>query len=127
MHENVKKEQKATDAVIAYEAKCGRMAEKIPQGEGYDVYSEGKDEERHIEIKRRKKFPPYIRLNYNQTKLLLNDQKFWLYIVYPTEDGDLVVIPIPREELLNQQIRMVVEASIRFPKPFRERMIEHGY
>ena len=111
-------EVQAIAAIIAYETERGRIARRVKQGKGYNVLSQRKDEERHIEVKGRSsnKLPSFIRIFHTEGRLLLNDKCFWIYLEHSVGGGDPVVIPISRLELLERRITLMAAVSIAFTK-----------
>lgn len=119
-------EERAIAAVIAYETEHDRTAHKVKQGKGYDVFSEGHGEERHIEVKGQSsnELPGFIRLYHTVGKQLLNDPDFWIYLVHSINQGTPQVIPISRIELTERRITPYINFSITFTKADWDKLVQ---
>ena len=86
----------AINEVIRYELENGRIAHRVKQGHGYDVFSKGEGDERHIEVKGRSKrdFGKFIRLYHSEFERLQQDPHFWVYYVHSIDSGNPVVVPL---------------------------------
>jgi len=119
--ENMERSQKVEEigmsVVMEYERKQGRTPKDVSdQNVGYDIYSVGNGEERHIEVKARAHLGD-VELTYNEwvAARRLGD-KYWLYIVTNAlENPTLYIIQNPAEKLTP-----VERKEIRYLIPIKE-------
>ena len=103
-------EEQCIKIVIDYEKKQGRIAQRIPQGKGYDVESTG----RQIEVKGHKgNKPPFALLNGNNIKGLQKAENWFLYIVYNLTDNPKIIILTKAETLSKVIPSMIWEVPLR--------------
>ncbi|WP_245612530.1 helicase-related protein [Palaeococcus ferrophilus] len=102
---------------MEYERKHGREPKDVSKENlGYDIYSEGNGEKRHIEVKARARLGD-VELTWNEyvTAKRLRD-KYWLYVVaYAAEKPTLYIIRDPAHTL-----KVVEKYEIRFKVPLEE-------
>jgi hypothetical protein len=96
---------KAEELVVKYEKQKGARVKRISKTStpGYDIISlHVNGEERYIEVKSKKKGKmTWLNLTSNETSALLNEPKFWLYIVEgDISKGSIEIAEISRIELL---------------------------
>jgi hypothetical protein len=90
--EEVKREieEKAVDFVIGIEKEEGRLPERVPDKEHYDIRSVDPSfgEVRVIEVKGHKNPEIYGELTHDEAKLAEKEQnRYWLYVVYDIQSG----------------------------------------
>lgn len=117
MGEDLNIEKIGMEVVMEYERRQGRKPEDVSKKKlGYDIYSEGDGEKRHIEVKARAHLGD-VELTWNEyvTAKRLKD-KYWLYVVaYAAEKPKLYIIRNPAESL-----KVVEEYEVRFRVPVNE-------
>jgi len=116
MKESKEVEEIGMRVAMEYEKMQGRTPKDVSdQNMGYDIYSVGREEERHIEVKARAHLGD-VELTYNEWVVArrLGD-RYWLYIVINAlEDPILYVIQNPAENLKpveRKEVRYVIPAE----------------
>ncbi|NJF25360.1 helicase-related protein [Thermococcus sp. Bubb.Bath] len=110
-------EEVGMQIAMEYERKHGREPRDVSKENlGYDIYSKGNGEKRHIEVKARAHLGD-VELTWNEyvTAKRLRD-KYWLYVVaYAAEKPTLYIIRDPTHTL-----KVVEKYEIRFKVPVEE-------
>jgi hypothetical protein len=117
MGEDPSIEEIGMQIAMEYERRQGRNPVDVSKENlGYDIYSEGNGEKRHIEVKARAHLGD-VELTWNEyvTAKRLKD-KYWLYVVaYAAERPTLYIIRDPAHTL-----KVVEKYEIRFKVPLEE-------
>ena len=107
--------EKSYEIVFKYEKTNNRNCANHEK-DGYDIISKNEFEERHIEVKgTNKKKPSFRFLTEKEFKALLNDTKFYLYLVVDVfGNGDVYIFK--RDDILKKFSRMEINYVINFSK-----------